>query len=129
MEDTGELVTADVESVATTSQQKTAKSSQDKVSISPTFYELLFRTKLYFKVFLWLQFGFVIFCQKNIVEKAAPKMLVTLTKGCNEIRRSARDQPEKWNREQDDPTSKHNNNRNRASDQGYWGERRCSEKA
>jgi hypothetical protein len=45
------------------------------------FYEQLFNTKVFFAVFLYLQFGFVIFCQKNISAKAARKLLVKLTTG------------------------------------------------
>jgi hypothetical protein len=46
------------------------------VSISSTFYEQLF-----VKAFFYLQFGFVIFCSKNIAAKAARKMMVKLTLG------------------------------------------------
>jgi len=51
----------------------------DKVSISPTFYEQLFHTKLFFIALLYVQFGFLIFLPKNLGTKAACKMLVTLT--------------------------------------------------
>jgi len=40
-----------------------------------------FITGVFFKTFLWLQFGFVIFCRKNIGAKAACKMFVKLTPG------------------------------------------------
>jgi len=50
-----------------------------QVSISSTFYEQLFYTKVFFKAFLKLQFGFVIFCWKNISAKAARKILLKLT--------------------------------------------------
>jgi hypothetical protein len=49
------------------------------VSISPTFHEQLFNANVFFKAFLYLQFGFVIFWQKNIGAKAARKTLVKLT--------------------------------------------------
>jgi len=38
------------------------------VLFSSTFYEQLFSTKVFFEAFLYLQFGFVIFWQKNIVK-------------------------------------------------------------
>jgi len=50
-----------------------------QVSISATFYKQLFCTKVFCAAFLYLQFGFVIFWQKNISEKAARKTLVKLT--------------------------------------------------
>jgi len=50
-----------------------------KVSILSTFYLQLFHIKVYFEAFLWLQFGFVIFCCKNIGKKAARKLLMKLT--------------------------------------------------
>jgi len=37
--------------------------------------------KVFFAAFLYLQFGFVIFWQKNIGSKAARKMLMKLTPG------------------------------------------------
>ena len=49
------------------------------MSISPTFYEQLFCTKVFCTAFMCLQFGFVIFWQKKIGAKAAHKMLVKLT--------------------------------------------------
>jgi len=51
------------------------------VSISPTFYERHFHAKVLCAAFLYLQFGFVIFWQKNISAKTAPKMLMKLTTG------------------------------------------------
>jgi len=59
------------------------KFRQHKVSISPTFYDQLFSYKCIFQAILYLQFGFVIFSQKNTGAKAACKMLVKLTKGLN----------------------------------------------
>jgi hypothetical protein len=50
------------------------------VSISPIFYKQLFHTKD-FCAFMCLQFGFVIFWQKDFGAKAAHKMLVKLTQG------------------------------------------------
>ncbi len=50
-----------------------------QVSISPIFYEQLFRTKVFCEAFMCLQFGFVIFCRKDFGAKAAHKMLVKLT--------------------------------------------------
>jgi hypothetical protein len=52
-----------------------------QVSISPTFYEYLFCMKVLCKAFLYLHFGFVIFCRKNIIEKCVRKMLMKLTTG------------------------------------------------
>jgi hypothetical protein len=51
------------------------------MSISPIFYEQLFRTKVFSAAFMCLQFGFVIFWQKNFGAKAAHKMLLKLTPG------------------------------------------------
>jgi len=51
-----------------------------QVSISLTFYEHIFCSKVFFEAFLCLQFGFVIFCRKNIgLKKAACKMIVKST--------------------------------------------------
>jgi len=50
------------------------------VSISPKFYEQIFCPKVFFESFLFLQVDFVIFWQKNIGTKAAPKMLVNVFK-------------------------------------------------
>jgi len=36
---------------------------------------------MFFTAFFYIKFGFVIFCQNNIVKKAAHKMLVELTIG------------------------------------------------
>ena len=49
------------------------------MSISPTFYEQLFRTQVSCSAFLCLQFGFVIFCQKEIGAKATGEILVKLS--------------------------------------------------
>ncbi len=49
------------------------------MSISPIFYEQLFRTKVFRAALMYLQFGFVIFWQKDFGAKAAHKMLVKLT--------------------------------------------------
>jgi hypothetical protein len=51
------------------------------VSISPTFYKQLFFTKVSCAAFMCLQFGFVIFWQKDFGTKAAHKMLVKLAPG------------------------------------------------
>jgi len=51
------------------------------LSILPTFYEQFFHTKVFCTAFLNFQFGFVVFWQKNIGEKAVRKMLVKLTPG------------------------------------------------
>ena len=53
----------------------------EKVSISPTFYQLFFCTKVYWAAFLYLRLRFVFFCQKEIGAKAASQMLVKLTQG------------------------------------------------
>jgi hypothetical protein len=52
-----------------------------QVSISPIFYEQLFCPKVFCAAFICLQFGFVIFWQKEFCAKAAYKMLVKLTPG------------------------------------------------
>jgi hypothetical protein len=44
------------------------------VSISPIFFWELFCTKVFFAAFLCLQFGFVIFWQKDFGAKAAHKI-------------------------------------------------------
>ena len=49
------------------------------MSISPTFYEQLFCTQVSCSAFLCLQFGFVIFCQKEIGAKATGEILVKLS--------------------------------------------------
>jgi len=51
------------------------------VSISPIFYKQLFHTKVFCAAFMCLQFGFVIFWQKDFGAKAAHKILVKLTPG------------------------------------------------
>jgi hypothetical protein len=51
------------------------------VSISPIFYEHLFRTKVFCAAFMCFQFGFEIFWQKDFGAKAAHKLLVKLTPG------------------------------------------------
>jgi hypothetical protein len=51
-------------------------------SISPTFYEQLFRVKVFFLTFLYIKFGWVIFAKKNQnVHIAVHKMLAELTPG------------------------------------------------
>ncbi len=58
------------------------------LSISPIFYKQLFHTKVLCAPFMCLQFGFVIFWQKDFGTKAAHKMLVKLTPvllRCNHI--------------------------------------------
>ncbi len=52
-----------------------------QVSISLTFYVQIFHTKVSCTTILKLNFGFVIFSQKNFGAKAVRKMLVNLTKG------------------------------------------------
>jgi hypothetical protein len=51
------------------------------VSISPIFYEQLFHMTVFWAAFMCLQFGFVIFGQKDFGAKAAHRMLVKLTPG------------------------------------------------
>jgi hypothetical protein len=51
------------------------------MSISPIFYEHLFHSKVLYAAFMCLQFGFLIFWQKDFGAKAAHKMLVKLTPG------------------------------------------------
>jgi hypothetical protein len=51
------------------------------VSISPLFYGQLFHIKDFCAAFMCLQFGFVIFWQKDFGAKADHKMLVKLTPG------------------------------------------------
>ncbi len=53
------------------------------LSIAPLFYEQLFHTKVLYTAFVCLQFGFLIFWQKDFGAKAAHKMLVKLTPGVN----------------------------------------------
>ena len=52
-----------------------------EVSISSTFYEQLFHTKVFFEAFLSLQLRFVFFWRTENGAKAALKMLVKLTRG------------------------------------------------
>jgi hypothetical protein len=54
------------------------------VSISPIFYEQLFCTKVFCAAFMCIQFGFVIFWQKDFGAKAAHKMLLKLIRGATE---------------------------------------------
>jgi hypothetical protein len=49
------------------------------VSISPTFFEHLYYTKVMQTALLYLKFGFILFWRKKIGGKAVPKMLVKLT--------------------------------------------------
>jgi hypothetical protein len=51
----------------------------DQVSISPIFSEQLFVQKFFCTAFMCLQFGFVMFWQKDFGAQAAHKMLVKLT--------------------------------------------------
>jgi hypothetical protein len=48
-------------------------------SISPILYKQLFQTKVFCAAFMCLQFGLVIFWQKDFGTKGAHKMLVKLT--------------------------------------------------
>jgi hypothetical protein len=50
-----------------------------QVSISPIFYEQICHMKVFCAAFMCLQFGFVIFWQKDFGAKAAHEMLVKLT--------------------------------------------------
>ncbi len=52
-----------------------------QVSISSIFYEELFSMKIFCAAFVCLQFGFVIFWQKDFGTKAALKILAKLTPG------------------------------------------------
>ncbi len=61
-------------------------SGQSQVSISPTFYEQLFRTKVFCAAFMCLQFGLVIFWRKDFGAKVAHKMMVKLTPGVDLIK-------------------------------------------
>ncbi len=63
--------------VTTTLQQV----ERSQVLIHQQFISSFFVQKCLAKLFLYLQFGFVIFWQKNIGAKAASKMLVKLTTG------------------------------------------------
>jgi len=56
--------------------------SDNKVSISPTFYEQIFHTKGFCATSLYLKFGFVIFFFESILaQKLLVKLLLKLTKG------------------------------------------------
>jgi len=57
------------------------------VSISPKFYKQNFGTIEIFAPLLYLQFGFVIFWQKNIGSKTACKMLKRLATGANAVKK------------------------------------------
>jgi hypothetical protein len=52
-----------------------------QMSISPLFYGQNFCAKVYCAAFMCLQYGFVIFWQKDFGAKAAHKLLVKLTPG------------------------------------------------
>jgi hypothetical protein len=68
-----------------------------KVSISPTFYDKLFHTKVFFVAFLYSQFVLVVLWQKRISQKAARKiMLVKLTKGRNQTSGSRTPESKEW---------------------------------
>ncbi len=51
------------------------------VSISPIFYEQIFHMKVFCAAFMCLQFGFVIFWQKDFSAKTVNKLLLKLTPG------------------------------------------------
>ena len=51
------------------------------MSISPTFYKQPLHMQMFCASFICLQFGFVIFWQKEIRTKAVRKMMVKLTSG------------------------------------------------
>ncbi len=65
--------------VFTATQQVEPENIFIKVSISSTFYEQLFHSKVYCATFMCLQFGFVIFWQINMGVKFAHKMLAKST--------------------------------------------------
>ena len=58
-----------------------SETQASQVSISPAFYEQLFRKKVFCAAFMCLQFGLVIFWRKDFGAKAAYKMLVKLMPG------------------------------------------------
>ncbi len=62
-------------------QHRNFQQRQQQVSISPTLYARLFRTKVSCEAFLYLNLRFVLFRRKNIGAKAARNMLVKLTPG------------------------------------------------
>ena len=61
------------------------------MSISPTVYEQLFRSKVFQAAFLYLQLRYVFFWRKEIGTKAGRKMLVKLTAGRLKLEHSAED--------------------------------------
>ncbi len=61
-----------------------------QVAVSPIFYEQLFRAIVFCAAFMCLQFGFVIFWQKDFAAKAAHKVLVKLTPGGSFIKLGTR---------------------------------------
>jgi len=65
--------------VFTATQQVEPENIFIKELISSTFYEQLFRAKVFCATFTCLQFGFVTFWQKNIGVKFAHKMLAKST--------------------------------------------------
>ena len=68
-----------IQSGVATSFYAAIEPCRNQVSISPTFYEQLFRRKVFWAAFLYLRLRFVFFWQKEIGKKAACKMLVKLT--------------------------------------------------
>ena len=64
-----------------TTRKNVVVAAAAEVSISPTFCEQLFHTKVFRAAFLYLQLQFVFFCCTEIDAKAARKMLVKLTTG------------------------------------------------
>jgi hypothetical protein len=56
------------------------------VSISPTFYELLYFAKAMHAAFFYLKFGIILFWHKKIDWKSVLEMLVILTNGVNKVR-------------------------------------------
>ena len=65
-----------------------------QVSISPTFYKLLFQTKDFRAAFLHLHCRFILFWRKEIGAKAAHKMLVKFTPGLRGRRGVQQKKPE-----------------------------------
>jgi len=49
--------------------------------VNPHYTSIFCKKNMFFTAFFYIKFGFVIFCQNNIVKKAAHKMLVELTIG------------------------------------------------
>ena len=60
--------------------QKFGFHPSEQVSISPTIYEQLFCMKVFCATFLYLQFGFINFWQKEIGAKVVHKLPVKLTR-------------------------------------------------